>query len=147
MAVAAGGGLRARIGGVTRANQHLLIALLLPVLVFRALLPAGFMPATDGAGFRLVMCSEGMAAMTGHAHDGAHAAGHDHDSPPDDDSGRGDGPCLFALSALTVPPVEFLALRSEPLYLASFTAAPGSTLPPATGPPRQASVRGPPLSA
>lgn len=140
---------------MTRAHRHLLIALLLPVLVFRALLPAGFMPAADAAGFRLVMCSEGLAAIASHGHEGASAAGHHHgspaapghDTPQEDGSGRGDGPCLFALSALNVPPVEFLALRSEPLYLASFTAAPASTLPAATGPPRQASVRGPPLSA
>ncbi len=126
---------------MTRANRHLLIALLLPVLVFRALLPAGFMPVSDGAGLRLVMCSDGLAALSSHAHEEAPASG------GQDPQDRDEGACLFALSATGAPPVEFLAARSEPLYFATFAPAQGVALPPASGPPRQASVRGPPHSA
>jgi len=111
---------------------HLVIALLLPLMVLRGLLPAGYMAGTQDGQLRIVMCSGGLAA-------------------PVDDHGRHPAPgttdCPFALAHVTgiAPPVQpVLALLAPPpaIPFVSFTSA---LLPPATGPPRIATVRGPPV--
>lgn len=82
---------------------------LLPALVFRALIPAGFMPA-DGRGLLLELCSgQGFGAL--------HAAY----DPPQDDTGHGppgEEPCAFAASA---------AMGPLPLVAAVAVAAPAAT--------------------
>ena len=82
---------------------------LLPALVFRALIPAGFMPA-DGHGLLLELCSaQGFGAL--HVEYGPAGAAGDHAG----DGARGHSPCAFAASATVGP---------APIVAAVFTAAP-----------------------
>lgn len=63
-----------------RARRAWLLGLVLPVLLLRALIPAGFMPAADAGGLSIVLCP-GEAALppgiSGAAH-ASHAHGHVH---------------------------------------------------------------------
>ena len=108
---------------------------LLPALVFRALIPVGFMPGT-GPVLALELCSAAGFGSEFALHDGAGApAGHD---------GAGSHEaCAFAASAtagpapeLTVPvPVDPAATRID-ARTSPFLAAPGSSLrPPPRAPP------------
>ena len=63
--------------GVNRSNILLLAGALLVALLFQAMIPAGFMPATDGS-FALQICHSGFPSHAG-AHDpGRHSGGHSH---------------------------------------------------------------------
>ena len=107
------------------------IALLLPLMLLRALLPAGYMPVAAQDGLHIVMCSDGLADRT------APAPGPDHSPTPDGSH------CLFAHAAAFAPPQAAAAIVT-PAPVA-FSTAPdpvsGST---ATGPPRLHTARGPP---
>ena len=72
--------------------------LLLPAILFRGLLPAGFMTALDGAGAMSVHFCDGMAQ-----------------APADDPSksGHGQRKCPYSASASPAPPPAFLALSSD----------------------------------
>lgn len=118
-----------------RSRRHLLIALLLPLLALRALLPAGFMPTADADGLRLVMCSDGLVPATNDHDEGAPGLAWDA------------GDCPFALSALLAPAVEPASGSLIPFLMFLDAAPAATTLPPATGPPRQTTARGPPRSA
>lgn len=115
---------------VTSRRLHLVIALMLPIMMMRGLLPAGYMAVADHGELRIALCSGGLAPPVG-----------DHDKHP-----AGSSDCPFALAhASFAPPVQpVLALAGLPPVAegVSFTSA---SRPPATGPPRSVSVRGPPL--
>ena len=83
----------------TRRRQWLLAALVLPVLVLRALIPIGYMPVSDRGGFRIDFCPgeaqpPGVLAALRLAHH-HHHGGADHGTPAPESH----APCLFALSA------------------------------------------------
>ncbi len=140
----------------------MLIALLVPMLAVRMLLPAGFMPVAGPEGLRIVPCPVGMpaAAVPLHgAHDvhhghGAHdshgdhhrAAGHEGDIGDPGDAGNGHERathCVFAPVAGAAPPLPFVvAMVDTPATFIASSAA--VTRPPSTGPPRTDSARGPP---
>lgn len=85
-----------------------LLALVLPLLVLRALIPAGFMPIAEGGGLIIGLCPGAAGMPPGHAHHGGHPHGEPH------------APCLFAASAapafsplaLALPPASAVALRA-----------------------------------
>lgn len=83
---------------VTRRRLHLAIALLLPLMVLRAMLPTGYMPVTENGTLRIAMCSDGLyRAAVSTVGDRASDPG-DHELP----SGSSD--CAFANAALNAPP-------------------------------------------
>ena len=120
----------------------LALAVLACALALRMLVPQGWMPVSDGHGFRITMCSgrgpmemdmvmPGMAMKHGHS---------DHGQQP-----MQDHPCTFAhlalalaepvLPALALPPLaraEALAGKPAGIAIGRGLAAPP---PPATGPP------------
>jgi hypothetical protein len=116
---------------VNASRRRLLIALLLPVLALRVLLPAGFMPVTDGGELRIVMCSEGMQ-MPGAGTGGDHPVGEDM------------GKCPFASASFHAPLLPFVVLAATPTLSTRFNSFVAVELPPATGPPRAAAARAPP---
>lgn len=80
----------------------LLAALVLPVLVLRALVPIGFMPVSERGGFHVDFCPGeaqppgALAHVPAAAHLGHHhRGGADHGTP----APVSHAPCLFALSA------------------------------------------------
>lgn len=113
---------------VTRSRRHLLIALLLPLLALRALLPAGYMAEAQAGEFRLVMCAEGL-----------HLPQDSDDQDPAGDNGL----CLFAHAAQAAVPAAPFIVPAAPEVA---PAAPGGEhlLAPTTGPPRADLARGPP---
>lgn len=132
-----------------------LLPWIVPLLVLRALIPAGFMLHADTEGLRLVFCSGtagGAVPSTEHA---GHHAGHD-GSPAGEPSGEHSGdhakaghydsPCPFALAAVTaageVPHLAAAAASpvDEPF---EFLSAPSCS----AGPPRSDRIRGPPSLA
>lgn len=120
---------------ITRRPLRLGIALLLPLMALRALLPAGFMPVPDSGGFALVMCSAGLASTAGDP------ATSDDDHPRD----PGTGLCAFALAASTVPPpTQHTIALVDPLRESRGFQREPDLFPPATGPPRTAAARAPP---
>jgi len=118
-----------------RRHLHLLIALLLPLMVVRGLLPAGYMAVAEGGGLRIVMCSAGLAPA------GDDAPASDSDDPRPADSGT----CLFAHAATVAPPVLQQVAASAPPALLQLPRGESAALPPATGPPRSAAARAPPV--
>jgi hypothetical protein len=116
-------------GVITRRSKRLWIALLLPLLALRAMLPAGHMPvATDGE-LHIVMCSSGLAVQSG--------------------SGTGDRPaleddsCLFAHAASFAPPSDVAPDRFVPPSL-SLDIPVAALRQLSTSPYRFAAARGPP---
>lgn len=115
-----------------RLRRPWLVAILLPVLVLRALVPAGFMAAaTDDGGVHMQFC----------AHAGMHGS-----HAPDPKQGA-DPRCPFAQSASPAPlpvlallaPGALSAAIDRPILVAR---TPGSS-----GPPRKQTPRGPPTLA
>lgn len=116
----------------TRLRRHRLVAILLPVLVLRALVPAGFMAAATGdGGVHMQFC--------------AHAGMHGSHAP---DSRQGADPrCPFAQSASPAPlpvlpvmePGVQLRASDQPLLVIRTAGA--------FGPRRQQTPRGPPTLA
>jgi hypothetical protein len=117
---------------ISRRHLHLLIALLLPLMVMRGMLPAGYMAVAEEGKLRIVMCSAGLT-LPGDA------------DPGTDDSRSSDpGTCLFAHATSVAPPVLAvvgIAPTHTPVQLVSLESG---SLPPATGPPRLAAARAPP---
>lgn len=82
---------------ISRRHTRLIIALLLPLMVLRALLPAGFMPVAEDGALRMAMCSDGLYPTT--------ADHHGHPSPAgDEQQSSGSGSCPFALAAVNAAP-------------------------------------------
>jgi hypothetical protein len=115
---------------------------LLPALLLRALIPAGFMPAVGAGSPGLVFCepgAAGTAALPAHHH---HPHGHD-------DAGHGShraaGECPFAQSAAPALPAA-PALACLPLPIATLAATAGEDQVFLSVPLRHAAARGPPES-
>lgn len=125
---------------ITRRLTRRCIALLLPLMVLRALLPAGYMPAVEHGQWRMVMCSAGLQLPAAHHTD--HQPIPDH--PGSGHSGSPDGGCPFASAAQTAPVCQYVVAIIEPLRKVQFAAVAADDLPPATGPPRRTAARGPP---
>jgi hypothetical protein len=117
---------------ISRRRLHLVIALLLPLLALRALLPAGYMPSADAGGARLVLCSEGLAAWNTPAHDPS--------QPAHGDAG---GECPFAHAAHYAPPV-YMTGTVPFVRTTAFVAPIRSNLPASSKPVRQGGARAPP---
>lgn len=124
----------------------LALAVIACAMALRMLVPLGWMPVSDGHGFRITMCTgsgpmDMAVAMPGMAmHHGDDHTGQDHGQQP-----MQDHPCTFAHLALSFaePVLPVLALpplaRAEALAARPLTLAIGRGLaappPPATGPP------------
>lgn len=119
---------------VSRRRLHLFIVLLLPLMTLRALLPAGFMPVAEGGELRMVMCGDGLQ-LPGNVGDDDTG----HPAPSDT------GDCPFAHGSINAPPVQHVAGIVEPRREVRFLALAVDELPPATGPPRIAAARAPPV--
>lgn len=117
---------------VNASRRRLLIALLLPVLALRVLLPAGFMPVVEAGELRIVMCAEGLQGQPG---DGGHPATEDGNN------------CPFAHASLNAPPMQSGALVALPAPQFQSISFVDSNLPATTGPPRTTAARAPPLSS
>jgi hypothetical protein len=128
-------------------------ALLLPVLVLRALIPFGFMPVVAGGGMTIGLCPgeaqlpPGIAAAHHVAEHPGHAlAAHGGGHAGDLGGGAHHAPCLFAVSAtpavtpaiVALAPPDGLEAQAAPAAAAHFV------LPTIL---RAQSPRGPPLSA
>ena len=107
------------------------IALLLPLMLLRALLPAGYMPVAAQDGLHIVMCSDGLADRTDTA------PGPDHSQAPEGSH------CLFAHAAAFAPPLAQAGIPAA-VSIASFTGLDPASGSAATGPPRLHFARGPP---
>lgn len=117
-----------------------LIALVLPVLLLRAAIPAGFMAASVDGTLQIVLCQPGMMAGVHHHH---------HPGSPDSNpsSADVDPTCPYAQSAgpalmptLPVLPAAVAMHQLEPPVSATQTRL-------SYGPPRHQSPRGPPSLA
>ena len=107
----------------TTRTKRRLLALILPLLLLRLLVPAGFMPMGGAGGLEIVLCPEAAALPPGlaMAHAGHHMqhAGHAGGTAPP--AAEHHAPCLFAAGAApAVPPAVLLAAASP----AATTAAP-----------------------
>ena len=107
------------------------IALLLPLMLLRAMLPAGYMAVAAQDGLQIVMCSDGLVTRPDTA------PGQDQSQTPDG------GNCLFAHAATLAPPMgAACCVAASPItFFAGLDPASES---PGTGPPRLHSARGPP---
>jgi hypothetical protein len=115
---------------ITRRHLHLLIALLLPLMVVRGMLPAGYMPVAEGGEFRMALCSDGLQQPGQKGHD-------NHQLP----GSRGD--CLFAHAAASAPPPSIIALAAPEFVDTRSTESSTAQLT-ASVIPRAQSSRGPP---
>lgn len=109
-----------------RSRGRRLVALLLPLLLVRALIPFGFMPVVAGGGMTIGFCPgeadfpPGMAA----AHQSAaqhldQKAGHHSPGHPGDPGGAAHhAPCLFAASAAPAFAPAMLALAANDTHRA-----------------------------
>lgn len=116
---------------IARRHIRLVIALLLPLMVLRAMLPAGYMPVAENGELRMVMCSAGMQ-LPGGDHT-------DHGQQPATDT-----VCPFASALTGAPPVQQAMLAVVAAAEFPFTSFSADTLPPSTGPPRITAARAPP---
>lgn len=115
-----------------RRQIRLVLALLLPLMLLRALLPPGYMPVAREGELHFVMCSAGLAAP----------AATDDTAPP---AAPGiDCPYAFAHGVAFAPPVLPLFAFAPLPQATRFIAIASEHLPRATGPPRTTTVRGPP---
>ena len=116
---------------VSRRKVRGWIALLLPLMLLRAVLPPGYMPVANDGGLRIVMCSVGLQLNSDAGANGDHGQAAD------------DGSCLFAHAAAFAPPSVAPCCPLAPSSR-SFDLLPTAELPPATGPPRATGARAPP---
>ena len=84
---------------IIRRHLHLLIALLLPLMVMRSMLPAGYMPVAEGGVLKMALCSDGLRLPGQPAQD-------NHSLP------GSSGDCLFAHAAASAPPPSIIALAA-----------------------------------
>lgn len=83
---------------IARRHLRLLIALLLPLMVLRGLLPAGYMPVAEGGQLRMALCSDGLQLAPGR------------DDVTDHRLPGSHGDCLFAQASAAAPPPALPAL-------------------------------------
>lgn len=134
-----------------RRHLNLLSLLILPLLLARALIPAGFMLSVDAGALQLMFCPAGVVQPLGsrameHAphHEGMHhgAAGDDAAASHNDDN----APCPFSLVASTTPSeVPYLAAVADRLSDERFEFLSAPTF--RVGPVRADRIRGPPVLA
>lgn len=129
---------------------------IVPLLVLRALIPAGFMLAADASGLSLVFCSvstpQSVAADAGDQHQGHadHHAGH-HDPAQEHSgdhasAGQHNAPCPFSLAAVAAAGAisYFVSIAAMPVDAPfEWSSAPTSS----AGPLRADRIRGPPSLA
>jgi hypothetical protein len=137
-----------------RRRRLWLAVLVLPALVFRAVVPFGFMPVVEGGGVTIGFCpGEGTlppgiaAAHHSHAqplhHHAAATPGGAAGDPADPGPATHDAPCLFAASAAPAFAPAFLALAVPVVRLARIErSAATEVFPPSIL--RAQSSRGPP---
>jgi len=113
-----------------RRHLHLLIALLLPVMVVRGMLPVGFMPVAQDGELRMALCSDGLHLPSGTQDSGDHAPGHG-------------GDCLFAHAAASAPPPVIVSFTRDRLLEHRPVGPPEAQQSPGVIPRSQTS-RGPP---
>jgi hypothetical protein len=115
-----------------RQIRRIALALLLPALMFRAAIPAGYMPVASAGQPTLVMCSA------------VHVASHDSADKHDPDSTRTNLPCVFAASSAAPPvdPAGALVIAGSVLPASRIDAV-GSLFPAII---RAQSARAPPIS-
>jgi hypothetical protein len=117
------------------SRRHRGLGPLVVLLLLRALIPAGFMPAIGAGSLALVFCDPGVMAGVAHA-------GHHHH---DDGAGGAapSGECPFAQSAAPALPALPATESGAPVLAAAPAPwhAPDSPL---DVPPRHAAARGPP---
>src|SRR4051794_35099506 len=129
-----------KAAAMSRHAQRVTYLLIALALLLRAMVPAGWMPASSGALFAIEPCPavQSAAIMVMAAH---HAARGEHGSH----GAQHDGDCAFAplagdFAASEIPaPIPFLALATlrpiERPAVSFFATGPPGLLPPATGPP------------
>lgn len=113
----------------SRSRKSLLAALILPLLVLKGMLPAGYMPSVEEGQLRIVMCSEGLAQQ-----------------------GSGDDPlpasaapgCAFAVASLAALPPTLPAVLAPASCHVLLRGAPGTCIAPVPSLKRSQSPRGPP---
>jgi hypothetical protein len=116
---------------MSRRRAVAFIWLLLPLMVLRAWLPAGYMPVAGEAGMRLVLCS---GAILDPAAGGTPATTDAHDA---------DLSCPFAHAPALAPPLDFSLAPAFTRVVAPGAASPTLSQQ-TTGPPRANPARGPP---
>jgi hypothetical protein len=97
--------------------------LLLPALLYRAAIPAGFMPMVDEQGqFALVFCPGEVEVRDVNNVHAAHHHSHHDDSTRSGDRSKQHVPCPFALSSGPSPLPEVLVVPSSPANPAQVAA-------------------------
>src|SRR5262245_57272805 len=103
---------------MTRRRLQLVLALLLPLLALRALLPVGYMPVADAHGLHLTLCNPDRTGGTMPHHDTAHHDAAHHGSGHQDPSHHGHpgshSDCPFAHAAFNAPPPHVVSDVIEP---------------------------------
>jgi hypothetical protein len=115
---------------IARRHLHLLIALLLPLMVMRGMLPVGYMPVAEGGAFKMALCSDGLQ-LPGESDQDNHKL-----------PGSG-GDCLFAHATASAPPPSIIALAA-PEFMDTRSTGPSAAQQTAGVIPRAQSSRGPP---
>lgn len=120
-----------------------LVAFVLPVLLLRASIPAGFMAASVDGTWQIVLCQPGLMAGVHHDHHHHHLGAPDTapasvDVDPTCPYAQSAGPAL--LPTLPILPAAVAMHRLEPPAATTQTEL-------SYGPPRQQSPRGPPTLA
>jgi hypothetical protein len=130
--------------GLRRMHRRRWALALLPLLLLRALVPVGFMPAVGAGSFALMFCDAATGIGAGaHAHHHGHAHGPagtgpaGHAASPDCPYAQSGAPPLLASAA--APPAAPPAAAP-----AGWPATPDA---PRSPPPRHAAARGPPLDS
>jgi hypothetical protein len=100
--------------------MHLVIALLLPLMVLRGMLPDGYMAVAENGALRIAMCSEGLYPSATHSGSEDSNSG-DHELPADS------GSCAFASAAVHAPPPA--VTQSIVAILSDAGAVPASAAP------------------
>ena len=129
-----------------RSRRHQLTWLVLPALLLRALIPAGFMPLAGAGGAYLGLCPgadpAASSALVGHAHHHTH---HDGSAPGIPSGGHHHPACIFSLGATTAAaPTSLLVSALPPLLAPAEHADSLVCLPPIL---RAQSSRAPPSAA
>ena len=121
-----------------RTRLLCLIAFVLPVLLLRAAIPAGFMAASIDGTLQIVLCQPGLMAGGHHHHQHLDSTPSPSDVDPTCPYAQSAGPAL--MPTLPVLPAVATLHRLEPTAATTQTQL-------AYGPPRQQSPRGPPTLA
>lgn len=116
---------------IARRHLHLLIALLLPLMVMRGMLPAGYMPVAEGGVLKMALCSDGLRLPAGSGDNG------NHQLP------GSSGDCLFAHAAASAPPPSSIAVAA-PAFADAQSVETRAAQQAASVIPRAQSSRGPP---